>query len=190
MTCSVRNSFLEFHDRQPTTSCRRHRSLDVDIARPVLSIDRAVPDGAWIDLGKQAQQQERRSSDIMCCEVLADRSLLVWKRMTMRSGCCPVQRRWSRLTGKLMLVAVRAVLRLRSIPSIGSLSHASGKACAPCRFNKTGRCFDGEYCQSCHYSCGHCVNPRLRQRARRGVRKPTPHSDSTGTCSDSSWPSE
>mmetsp|Transcript_50017 Transcript_50017/g.109350 ORF Transcript_50017/g.109350 Transcript_50017/m.109350 type:complete len:193 (+) Transcript_50017:64-642(+) len=190
MTCAVRNGFLDF-DHQPQRTSRRSRSVGSIKDTPSLFTDDQTQEGGWIALGREVQAQELRAVQDVCPDAEVARPLMVWKRMTMRSGCCNIQRRWTRLTGKLLLLGVRALLRQKSIPSIGSLSHACGRECAPCRFNKTGRCFDGEYCQGCHFSCDHKLDPRSCRKARRAARRTSCNSgSSTSAGSDSASESQ
>jgi len=74
-------------------------------------------------------------------------------------------------SSSLQVVALSTMLQARaaSIPSVGSINHATG-ACDPCVFEMRrgqGSCFKGTLCGRCHVMEGHISYKELKQSKRR-----------------------
>mmetsp|Transcript_21346 Transcript_21346/g.51752 ORF Transcript_21346/g.51752 Transcript_21346/m.51752 type:complete len:316 (-) Transcript_21346:87-1034(-) len=111
--------------------------------------------------------------------VPVSKSVSLWKRLANPGDSVgtPGMRRWCRLVAKLFAQTMDAVPLENGRPtSTGSLAHACGKACRPCLFVSKGKgCFDGLFCNFCHFSGDHVVDvdggsPSSRKR-RRAPRK-------------------
>eukprot|EP00451_Oxyrrhis_marina_P025523 CAMPEP_0204342002 /NCGR_PEP_ID=MMETSP0469-20131031/23795_1 /ASSEMBLY_ACC=CAM_ASM_000384 /TAXON_ID=2969 /ORGANISM="Oxyrrhis marina" /LENGTH=315 /DNA_ID=CAMNT_0051326829 /DNA_START=38 /DNA_END=985 /DNA_ORIENTATION=+ len=149
-------------------------------ACPGISWERAMPsDCTHQHSAPQSTTASKRPSMDEGELVPASKSVSLWKRLANPgdAACTPGMRRWCRLVAKLFAQTMDAVPLENGRPtSTGSLVHACGKACRPCLFVSKGTgCFDGLFCNFCHFSGDHVVDveggsPSSRKR-RRAPRK-------------------
>jgi len=127
--------------------------------------------GDGLPMGMRVVYELEDDSECREREVDLQSSCTVSRSLPVSRPACAPERRWERLATKLLLDGRLALARRLKLPSVGSFPHLCGRKCQPCRFHRTGRCYDGENCLRCHFLQDHIMD-RKRHRPAPTVAKP------------------